>query len=95
MLEHMTTWLSSFLSSVTGIQFVRNMGHDLSEQKINITILQKVEKNTIYKTLQQIYEHQTFSRTQPLVRVKYFKVEGVTEMVRNDNWLFRRQQMWD
>jgi hypothetical protein len=87
MSEHMTTWLSSFLSSVTGIHFVRNMGHELPEQRINITIPQKPEKNTtdIYKMLQKIYEHQTFSRTQPLVRVKYFKVEGVTEMVRNDN----------
>jgi 5,10-methylenetetrahydrofolate reductase len=87
MLEHMTTWLRSFSSSVTGIQFVRNMGHDLSEHKINTTILPKVEKNTtdIYKMLQKIYEHQTFSRTQPLFRVKYFKVEGVTEVVRKDN----------
>lgn len=56
-----------------------------------------MEKNTtdIYKMLQQIYEHQTFSRTQLLVMVKYFKVEGVNEIVGNDNWLFRREQMWD
>jgi hypothetical protein len=33
-----------FFSSGIRIQFVRNVGHELSKQKINITILQKQEK---------------------------------------------------
>lgn len=56
---------NNLLSSGTGIQYVRHMGHELSEQNKNITILQKLEKNIteIYEMLQQMCEHSTFSRT--------------------------------